>query len=52
MVDAQWMFPKSEKEQFRYEVFKDLWEKNFRLTCGDKFGGDFLCYEGIAIHYL
>jgi tRNA-splicing endonuclease subunit Sen34 len=33
-------------EIIRYKVFKDLWTKGFYLTCGLKFGGDFLVYEG------
>jgi len=33
-------------EMLRYKVFKDLWSKGFYLTCGVKFGGDFLVYEG------
>lgn len=34
-------------ERIRYKVFKDLWSKGFYLTCGMKFGGDFLVYEGL-----
>lgn len=33
-------------ETIRYKVFKDLWSKGMFLTCGLKFGGDFLVYEG------
>lgn len=33
-------------EKIRYKVFKDLWTKGYYLTCGMKFGGDFLIYEG------
>ncbi|XP_065211236.1 tRNA-splicing endonuclease subunit Sen34 [Planococcus citri] len=51
LVDAQWTYPNSNKEKLRYEVFKDLWERNFRLTCGVNFGGDFLCYEGDPIEF-
>lgn len=36
----------SDLESIRYKVFKDLWSKGFYLTCGMKFGGDFLVYEG------
>ncbi|VVC45260.1 tRNA intron endonuclease, catalytic domain-like [Cinara cedri] len=35
-----------EAERLKYKVFKDLWSKGFYLTCGIKFGGDFLVYEG------
>lgn len=34
------------EDKIKYEVFKDLWEKNFYITCGTKFGGDFLVYAG------
>ncbi|CAI6347702.1 unnamed protein product [Macrosiphum euphorbiae] len=38
-------------ERIRYKVFKDLWSKGFYLTCGMKFGGDFLVYEGDPLAY-
>lgn len=28
------------------KTFKDLWEKGYYLTAGQKFGGDFLAYIG------
>lgn len=33
-------------------VFEDLWSKGYYITCGRKFGGDFLVYTGdpIAFH--
>ncbi|KAF5299676.1 hypothetical protein FQA39_LY11471 [Lamprigera yunnana] len=30
----------------RLQVFTDLWEKGYYITCGRKFGGDFLVYAG------
>lgn len=33
-------------ERIRYKVFKNLWLKGYYITCGMKFGGDFLVYEG------
>lgn len=36
----------SDLEKIRYKVFKDLWSKGYYLTCGMKFGGDFLVYKG------
>ncbi|XP_045460680.1 tRNA-splicing endonuclease subunit Sen34 isoform X1 [Harmonia axyridis] len=33
----------------RYSVFKDLWEKGYYITSGEKFGGDFLVYLGDPI---
>ncbi|GFR24325.1 tRNA-splicing endonuclease subunit Sen34 [Trichonephila clavata] len=44
-------FPSSEKEKLRYAVYKDLWEKNYYITAGVKFGGDFLVYEGDPLKY-
>ncbi|CAG2175682.1 unnamed protein product [Oppiella nova] len=35
-------YPKTPKEVIRYEVFKDLWRKNYYITDGIKFGCDFL----------
>lgn len=32
-------------------VFKDLWEKGYYITAGEKFGGDFLLYLGDPIAY-
>lgn len=43
---AEWSFPSSKKDKLRYAVFKDLWERNYYLTAGVKFGGDFLAYPG------
>nr|CAG4642871.1 EOG090X0G6M [Evadne anonyx] len=37
-------------------VFHDLWERGYYLTCGEKFGGDFLVYPGDPLkfhsHYI
>ncbi|XP_050430616.1 tRNA-splicing endonuclease subunit Sen34 [Adelges cooleyi] len=38
-------------EKLRYKVFKDLWTKGFYLTCGIKFGGDYLVYNGDPLAY-
>lgn len=46
-------FPElKDAERLRYKVFKDLWSKGFYLTCGIKFGGDFLVYEGEIIRLI
>ncbi|XP_050532768.1 uncharacterized protein LOC126900834 isoform X2 [Daktulosphaira vitifoliae] len=42
---------KTDHEKLRYKVFKDLWTKGFYLTCGIKFGGDFLVYNGDPLTY-
>lgn len=38
----------------KISVFTDLWEKGYYVTCGKKFGGDFLVYAGdpIAFHAI
>ncbi|KAK3929950.1 tRNA-splicing endonuclease subunit Sen34 [Frankliniella fusca] len=41
-----WTFPSSEEERTRYLTFKTLWNKEFFITTGHKFGGDFLVYPG------
>lgn len=43
---ADWTYPKTDAEKLKYAVFRDLWEKNYYLTSGQKFGGDFLAYPG------
>lgn len=45
-VEEDWAYPTTSFEKLRYAVFKDLWEKGFYLTSGQKFGGDFLAYPG------
>lgn len=35
----------------KYQIFRDLWEKNFILTNGDSFGCDFLCYPGDPVSF-
>lgn len=44
-------YPLTIEDKVKYEVFKDLWEKNFYITCGTKFGGDFLVYAGKFNHF-
>ncbi|KAK7487334.1 hypothetical protein BaRGS_00021423 [Batillaria attramentaria] len=43
---GDWQFPTTEAEKLRCAVFRDLWEKEYFLTSGQKFGGDFLAYPG------
>ncbi|XP_067933938.1 tRNA-splicing endonuclease subunit Sen34-like [Watersipora subatra] len=45
-IASEWTFPRTEFEQVKYLVYKDLWQQQFILTCGAKFGGDFLVYPG------
>lgn len=46
-----WNYPQTEEENLRYRVFKDLWEKNYYVTNGEKFGGDFLVYPSDPIMF-
>ncbi|XP_034942642.1 tRNA-splicing endonuclease subunit Sen34 [Chelonus insularis] len=49
--EVKWNYPQSPEENIRYTVFKDLWERGFYVTYGDKFGGDFLAYPGDPIMF-
>ncbi|XP_042142379.1 tRNA-splicing endonuclease subunit Sen34 isoform X2 [Ixodes scapularis] len=44
-------YPKTDAERLRCLVFADLWEKGHHLTCGAKFGGDFLLYSDDPLLY-
>ncbi|KAI5645410.1 tRNA-splicing endonuclease subunit Sen34 [Phthorimaea operculella] len=35
----------------RYSIFKDLWEKGHHITCGSKFGSDYLVYPGDPVRF-
>lgn len=47
----QWKYPNTWQEQLRYKTFKDLWERGYWVTSGEKFGGDFLAYPGDPIMF-
>lgn len=47
----EWKYPSSDEEKLRYETYKDLWEKGYYVTNGEKFGGDFLVYPGDPIMF-
>lgn len=44
--EVEWSFPSSNSERLRYAVFRDLWEREYYISTGQKFGGDFLVYPG------
>ncbi|CAG8554596.1 4473_t:CDS:2 [Ambispora gerdemannii] len=46
-----WRWPNTEKDQHRFKVFSDLWERGYFITNGIKFGGDFLLYSGDPLRY-
>nr|KAF7417345.1 hypothetical protein H0235_011876 [Vespula pensylvanica] len=48
---VQWKYPNTLQEKLRYETFKDLWERGYYITNGEKFGGDFLVYPGDPIMF-
>ncbi|XP_075223089.1 tRNA splicing endonuclease subunit 34 [Lycorma delicatula] len=48
---VEWTFPKRKEEKLRYLTFKDLWEKGYYITSGQKFGGDFLVYPGDPVKF-
>ncbi|XP_066994386.2 tRNA-splicing endonuclease subunit Sen34 [Anabrus simplex] len=49
--NVRWQFPSNPAEKLRYMTFKDIWEKGFYLTSGQKFGGDFLAYPGDPVKF-
>ncbi|VDO44989.1 unnamed protein product [Onchocerca flexuosa] len=40
-------FPKSSVFRIRLNTFRDLWRRGYYLTCGLKFGCDYLAYESV-----
>ncbi|XP_059078600.1 tRNA-splicing endonuclease subunit Sen34-like [Tigriopus californicus] len=45
-IVPDWNFPTTSMERLRSQAFYLLWQEGFHLTDGDKFGGDFLVYNG------
>ncbi|XP_011867038.1 PREDICTED: tRNA-splicing endonuclease subunit Sen34 [Vollenhovia emeryi] len=48
---VEWKHPLTSEQQLRYKVYKDLWERQYYITSGEKFGGDFLVYPGDPIMF-
>ncbi|XP_076302820.1 tRNA splicing endonuclease subunit 34 [Lasioglossum baleicum] len=48
---VEWKYPSTYKQQLRYKTYKDLWERGYFVTNGEKFGGDFLAYPGDPIMF-
>ncbi|XP_012541341.1 tRNA-splicing endonuclease subunit Sen34 [Monomorium pharaonis] len=48
---VEWKYPLTSDQQLKYRVYKDLWEKQYYITSGEKFGGDFLVYPGDPIMF-
>jgi len=51
-VCSKWSYPYCDSlSKCRLFTFKDLWNNNYYLTEGSKFGGDFLVYCGDPVKY-
>lgn len=48
---VEWKYPSNYNQQLRYKTYKNLWEKGYYVTNGEKFGGDFLAYPGDPIMF-
>jgi len=51
MKIIEWKYPVTSNQRLRYKIYKDLWERQYYITNGEKFGGDFLVYPGIIFRY-
>jgi len=49
---VDWKYPLTPDEQLRYKVYKDLWVREYYVTSGEKFGGDFLAYPGTILSFI
>ncbi|XP_022203228.1 tRNA-splicing endonuclease subunit Sen34 [Nilaparvata lugens] len=49
--NVTWSYPSTETEKLKYAVFKDLWNKGYYITSGQKFGGDYLVYPGDPVKF-
>lgn len=49
--ESSWSFAQEGSSKCRLFVFKDLWNHNYFITEGSKFGGDFLVYCGDPVMY-
>ncbi|EGI65192.1 tRNA-splicing endonuclease subunit Sen34 [Acromyrmex echinatior] len=48
---VEWKYPLTSDQQLKYKIYKDLWERQYYITSGEKFGGDFLVYPGDPIMF-
>jgi tRNA-splicing endonuclease subunit Sen34 len=46
-----WTYPTTDAQRARCAVFRDLWEKDYFMGGGIKFGGDYLVYPGGTLHH-
>ena len=48
---SEWKYGiESPKEHIRSATFRSLWSRGFHITAGEKFGADFLAYQGRNLH--
>ena len=50
-IPSSWSFNHEGNNKCRLFTFKDLWNHNYYITEGSKFGGDFLLYSGDPVSY-
>uniref|UniRef100_A0A8C5N3H4 tRNA-splicing endonuclease subunit Sen34 n=1 Tax=Leptobrachium leishanense TaxID=445787 RepID=A0A8C5N3H4_9ANUR len=50
-ASPDWPYAGQPEHEMRFKVFKDLWQRGYFLTSGNKFGGDFLVYPGDPMRY-
>ena len=50
-VPSKWSFKMDDLGKCRLFTFKDLWNNNYFISEGSKFGGDFLLYVGDPVSY-
>ncbi|KAI8373040.1 tRNA intron endonuclease [Radiomyces spectabilis] len=46
-----WIYPLTDMDRLRYQVYKYLWSQSFYITGGAKFGGDYLAYPGDPMRF-
>ncbi|CAG8525711.1 638_t:CDS:2, partial [Scutellospora calospora] len=46
-----WTWPSTPKEEYKFKVYCDLWNRGYFITNGIKFGGDYLLYPGDPLRY-
>jgi len=50
-ISSKWTFKADGIQKCRLFTFKDLWNNNYYISEGSKFGGDFLVYSGDPVKY-
>ena len=50
-IPSNWTFKTEGIQKCKLFTFKDLWNNNYYISEGSKFGGDFLLYSGDPVKY-